>query len=380
MLHAIPLGTSTEERCAMVAAMAISTGANGKEQDKDYRIDRDTAVLIAKIIHGDRFETPNKDGTYGHWTIPAWVKGQPLPKPERTPTPPNEPAKPTNRATQRRDLRLAALRRKLSAIEPDEFGRRRFLIERISPAPRRTAQPDLKSLRDHGEIATAQIDGNGTPYAVLMSGFGGAKPCREAHTLTVNPAELWGANAEPMQRTPMPDTTDQTAYAIEEEEHLKSAPLPGGLTFWIGGACYDPRDDTSAGGTLRPTPVGVQVLPAAAPTVLPAPSYGRSIVSRARWLPRRPPKFAAMRSKSQRNIRFRDLAADDPELLASYHWRLKRRMGRKMSKAQAEQLAAIVSEMEFYLGRAGALQSSSEVLPLVDLPDMSARQAAGDSP
>jgi hypothetical protein len=57
--------------------------------------------------------------------------------------------------------------------------------------------------------------------------------------------------------------------------------------------------------------------------------------------------------------------------MASRHWRLKRRLLRKMSNAQHEQLTAILAEMGFYLARAVAgwpETPHTSRLPLVDLP------------
>jgi hypothetical protein len=102
-----------------------------------------------------------------------------------------------------------------------------------------------------------------------------------------------------------------------------------------GGASYDPNNDWTVDGKLD------------------AESQAWAhFVRRARSTPTRPPTLAAMGIKSHRNTSFRALAERDPDLLAARLWRLKRRMGRKMSRAQHEQLAAIVVEMEFYLARA----------------------------
>lgn len=382
MLHAIPLGTTTESRCAMVAAMAIGSGANGKEQDKDYRIERDTAALIAKIIHGDAME-PRADGTIPHWITPTWVNGQQLPKVEPVVAP--EPVKRPDHATVRRDLRIATLRRKLSAIEPDEWGRRHFLIERISSAPRRTAQADLKWLRDHGEIVTGQIGGNGTPYAVLTSQFGGAKPCKKPDTATLPAAENWGASAEPLHSVPMPKAATQDVQCIKVERTPKSsAPTaqPAG----------------GAGGAPARAPAGAQVLgaplPAAAPIVESGgASYDPALVKRAKRRPKQPSKFRAAAAKRRRQARLATMSVAE---LKERRWRLARRAERAANTAQAEIFDDLLAEMTYELARKAPeydpdayvwrnkdLQQRlqrppSGQLPLVDVPDTDpARVATG---
>lgn len=244
MLHAIPLGASTEERCAMVAAMAIGTGANGKEQDQDYRVERDTAAIIAKIIHGDRFETPNKDGTYRHWTTPAWVNGAKLP-----PAPPPEP---TKRAAHRpagdKDKQIARFKRILARRwEDDPTGKFFYFADDLDDwgarlgVKRRAIQGYLTQLEAQGQIRRGQESGRagGRPWMIILGAFWDANNSSATAQTTAKPPPTRDAHATPAQRIRTPETANNTVQCIKVEEHQKPAHLPAAdpddwADYWAG--------------------------------------------------------------------------------------------------------------------------------------------------
>jgi hypothetical protein len=91
-----------------------------------------------------------------------------------------------------------------SAIEPDDFGRRTYLLNALAERLkilRRTLQADINTLRDDGEIATGQIDGNGRPYAVLTCHFEGANKSPKADKTASPISENWGTREAPIERT-----------------------------------------------------------------------------------------------------------------------------------------------------------------------------------
>jgi hypothetical protein len=222
MFHARKLPGGATFRTVMAYWMAADS--YGKASDRDYNQEKDGCSLIAQIVHGDM----KKNGK--PWICPSWVTGNtatsapaPLPAPEAP--------RPAHRPVGDKEKHLATFRRVLEAIEPDDFGRRTYTlayladkmkIARCAVAPR-TIQSYLYDLRENGEIVTAQIGGNGTPYAVLTRCFGGAdKSEKRVETVAESPTDR-GANEIAPERILTPQTAESTPVCIEDH-HNPSAP------------------------------------------------------------------------------------------------------------------------------------------------------------
>ncbi len=233
MLHAAGFGRTTEERCQMVAAMAIGTGANGKEREKDYRIEHDTAVLIPRILHGDAME-PRPDGTIPHWQIPRWASGQPLPP--RTPTPPAPPKPLRHRPPGDKAKGLARLRRILEDRALDTFGKVYYGADDLEDwgarckVGRRTIQDYLSIIEMNGEITRGRDGGRGACYwFVLNPQSWDANKSLPAPETTAESVQSWDANAPAPARVPMLETDNETVPTIEVEGAPKTrvpAPAP----------------------------------------------------------------------------------------------------------------------------------------------------------
>jgi len=169
----LPMG-GYSERCALAMAYWMAADSYGKSDNYDQ--ETDGYALIEKIVN----ERPRDGG--GRWRAPFWAKAHPTPIAEPA-QPIAPPARPAHRPVGDREKHLAIFRRVIQAIEPDNFGRRTYTLEYLSdwmrtaksPAAPRTIQAYLHELRKLGEIVTAQIGGNGRPYAVLTSCFGGRR-------------------------------------------------------------------------------------------------------------------------------------------------------------------------------------------------------------
>ncbi|HEU5103630.1 MAG TPA: hypothetical protein VFU22_31655 [Roseiflexaceae bacterium] len=210
------------ERCAAVMAYAMAADAYGKAGEKGYHQEKDTASLIAQIVNEDHY------GDGRQWKAPFWTKSQIAGAPDPEPDP--EPKRAAHRPKGDQEKHLATFRRVLEAIEPDELGRRRYtldyLAERMTaahcPVKPRTIQAYLKTLRGGdggGEIVTAQIDGNGRPYAILTSRFGGAnKPPNTPAPAPKMPA-LGGANESAPERTVTPQSAETPLQCIEDHQN-----------------------------------------------------------------------------------------------------------------------------------------------------------------
>ena len=127
-------------------------------------------------------------------------------------------------------------RRVLESIEPDAFGRRTYTLayleERMKIArcavALRTIQGYLHDLRNAGEIVTAQIGGNGTPYAVLTRCFRGADNYQKRVETDPKPDTFWGADQIAEERILTPQTAE-TPLQCKEDHHNSIAPadVPG---------------------------------------------------------------------------------------------------------------------------------------------------------
>lgn len=215
MFHATALGSTTAERCRVVAAIALHVGAAGKEQDRDYNPVQDTAVLIARILHGD----PYADSLDKGFLVPYWYryerKATTTPRHELPPPPP--PARSPGRPVADRNKLATKALRWFSKIEPIGYGQRPFLVDDLAAhlrRSRRATQTILAQLRQAGEITTGQLGKNGRPYVILASDahidnctFGDANnpqigPAPAADTPTDRDASNAASDPTPMQQTP----------------------------------------------------------------------------------------------------------------------------------------------------------------------------------
>lgn len=209
-----------------VMAYWMAAKSYGKASDRDYNQVKDGCSLIAQIVHGDM----KKNGK--PWIRPSWVSGSTITS-APAPIPAPEPARPAHRPAGDREKHLATFRRVLEAIEPDDFGRRTYTLEyladkmkiaRCAVAPR-TIQSYLKALRDAGEIVTAQIDGNGQPYAILKPCFGGADKSEKRIKPSAESPVNRGANEIAPERILTPQTAESSAVCIEDHHKTSAPPL-----------------------------------------------------------------------------------------------------------------------------------------------------------
>src|SRR5262249_45576599 len=134
---------------------------------------------------------------------------------------------------------LATFRRVLESIEPDDFGRRTYTLDYLSnlmrkaksPTAPRTIQSYLAELRKNGEIVTAQIGGNGRPYAVLTSCFGGANKSKTTPKSTAKPAQFGGANRSQAQPIATPQIAQSNAQAVVDHLNLSALPAVPSAPF-----------------------------------------------------------------------------------------------------------------------------------------------------
>jgi hypothetical protein len=152
----------------------------------------------------------------------------------------------------------------LEAIEPDAFGRRTYTLDSLAhkmkavrcPAKSRTIQSYLKALRSTDEIVTAQIGGNGTPYAVLTGHFGGADNSQKRVETTPELPMFGGADRIAEERILTPQNAE-TSPQCKEDHQNPSTPTPapqaahsGEIVAELGGAFYVPGRDWTNGGRL----------------------------------------------------------------------------------------------------------------------------------
>ena len=208
MLHAWSFGTTREERCRMVAAIAIHTGAAGKEDDQSYDIERDTAALIARILAGATYE--NNEKTF---LCPRWATTDATKRARSNETRSTRPftPKPAGRPTGDRARRVSKALRTITCIEPDSFGRRFLEINDLATklhVSRRSAQSYVAELRQSGHIRTGQLHGNGDLYFIV---------CGDANNTPLappEPREIWDADGTDEQRTPTLETHEKTTPCI----------------------------------------------------------------------------------------------------------------------------------------------------------------------
>jgi hypothetical protein len=246
-------------RCANVMAYWMASDVYGKAGEKGYSPEKDAASLIAQIVNGDPYGA-QEDGR--RWVTPFWAKSHATAAPASAPAP-TAPMR-AHRPAGDRDKHLATFRRVLEAIEPDAFGRRTYTLEyladkmkaaRCAAAPR-TIQSYLKTLRDTEEIVTAQIGGNGMPYAVLTRCFGGADNYQNHVKTNTKPDEIGGAVQRTDERMLTPKDAESTHNAKEDHQNPSApAALPAGWVRRVPGfddsaepeaGCYDPAHVTLA--------------------------------------------------------------------------------------------------------------------------------------
>lgn len=211
MLHAAGLGTTVEGRCKVVAAMAIGTGAGGKEQDSDYSIERDTAVLIAKIVNGDAM-VERSDGTIPHWITPRWVNGYVVTTSEPEPEPVKRPAHRPTGDRAKMVKRLEKLIRRW--LEDSPSGRIYYyaadLADDLGCSPRSVTNY-LADLADAGKIKRGQLGGaGGRAYFDVLPAFWHANNSAQAAENEAKPVDFWHASPMPEQRVPTPETAENT--------------------------------------------------------------------------------------------------------------------------------------------------------------------------
>jgi len=176
------------------------------------------------------------------WIAPFWVKGKTDLRPNLAEGIEPEPAplRPAHRPTGDREKHLATFRRVLEAIEPDDFGRRTYTLQYLADkmkaarceAKTRTIQSYLRTLRKDGEIVTAQIGGNGRPYAVLKPCFGGAIKSEKRVEIAPESPAFGGANEIADERILTLQTVEIPPVCIGDH-HKTSAPTaePGGASY-----------------------------------------------------------------------------------------------------------------------------------------------------
>lgn len=228
MLNAAGLGRTTEERCQMVAAMAIAVGAGGKEDERTYNIERDTPVLIAKILDGAPM-APRADGTIPRWVIPKWYSGEPI---APAPAPAAPAPRPAHRPIGDRAKmvkRLEKLIRRWLDDNPD--GRIFYYVADIADdlgCSPRSAQNYLRDLELANKIKRGQRGGaGGRAYLDVLPAFWGANKSAPTPKTEAQTPAFWGASAPAESPVPMPESADQNAPTIEVERAPKAcAPAP----------------------------------------------------------------------------------------------------------------------------------------------------------
>jgi hypothetical protein len=217
-------------------AYAMASDVYGKADDKGYNPEKDAASLIAQIVNGD----PYGDGL--RWITPFWAKSHATTAP--APLPALEAPRPAHRPAGDRTKHLVTFRRVLESIQPDDFGRRTYTLDyladkmkiaRCAVAPR-TIQSYLKTLRDNEEIVTAQIGGNGLPYAVLTRCFGGADNSQKRVETPPESPAIGGADQSAEQGILTPEIAESSLQCKEDHQN-SSAPA---AVAEPGGASYDP--------------------------------------------------------------------------------------------------------------------------------------------
>lgn len=155
-------GSTPEEKCRTVAAIAIPVCL--KASDGDYDVVKDTAAIIAKVLHGDAYTNGR-----GHFKIPSWAQ-------EYRPVTRTAKCRPTGD----RDKALGRLRRLLNChttgMRVEEIGGQKLTIDllarKLGVEPR-SVQRYLAALEANGEIIRDKVDGRGGRLVItLLPNFG----------------------------------------------------------------------------------------------------------------------------------------------------------------------------------------------------------------
>jgi hypothetical protein len=155
-------GSTPEEKCRTVAAIVIPVCL--KATDRDYDVRKDTAAIIAKILHGDAYA----NGT-GHFKIPYWAQAyRPVVRTKK------------GRPVGDRDKALGRLRRLLNrhatGLRVEEIGGQKLTIDLLARklgVEARSVQRYLSSLEANGEIIRDKVDGRGGRLVItLLPSFG----------------------------------------------------------------------------------------------------------------------------------------------------------------------------------------------------------------
>jgi hypothetical protein len=232
MLSAYALPVAHDQKYQIVAAIAIRTGAAGKEAEKSYNIERDTAALIAKMTHGDPFERGD-----GHWAIPSWYKGtqptQPAPQQPKPVTPRTAPGRPKG------DRQKSITKTLRYLLRHSNDGEWRGTIAELATAikvARRTMQSYLHDLQTDDAIAKGQIGGNGPLIIIIKkSSFGGADNASAPAQNAVKVATKRGADGNGVEGIEMRQSNESPVQCIMEKETPR-IPAPPSAT-----ADADPR-------------------------------------------------------------------------------------------------------------------------------------------
>lgn len=229
----LPCGPGFNERCRTVMAYWMVAGSYGKADERDYNQEKDGCALLAAIIHGDTMKSGGK------WQPPYWAANRTPDSTsvEKSPIGENAaPSRPAHRPVGDKEKHVAACLRILKNIVPDEHGQRTYslayLVEKMAaarcPAKTRTIQNYLMILRERGDIATGQINGNGRCY-VLIAGIDftrkrNANNCENrVETAPELPADR-GANQIAPERVLTPQTTQTTSQCKEDHHNISALP------------------------------------------------------------------------------------------------------------------------------------------------------------
>ena len=221
------------------------------------------------------------------WICPSWVTGNTAthaPRPRQHRKPPARP--PTCRRSREAPddlpacaggdragcLRTAHLYPGLSRREDEE--RRAALPTAHYSVLFEGTERDGRS----GEIVTAQIGGNGSPYAILMRHFGGAINSEKRVETAPEPPANGGADPIADERIVTPQSAKTPLQCIEDHQNSSApADVPGG-------ASYVPGADWTNGGRL-------DLSGWRDPSVIHVPSE---------WVDRRPPHVLCAGSRAKR--------------------------------------------------------------------------------
>lgn len=253
------------QRWQHVMALALAIGAAGKEKESTYKQDRDTHALIGKIARG----APIGQKSDRRFICPAWHRTGPRQQIEPEPQP--EPRRAPGRPAGSQAKMIEKCYKLLEGIEPDEFGRKQFLVASLAgqlKCSNRSIQNYLKALRNKEKrqaaglpwIEVQQIGGNGRAY---VSCFRGANNCQETSENASKRSKIRGANESEVCGAGMPQSTIHENHTYKEDhDHQKSAPRLADLpapTEPATAAITAPADEAAEVAAPAPgAPVGAQ--------------------------------------------------------------------------------------------------------------------------